>query len=323
VRAACTDAEFIELWRSIGKGSEIAAKLGLSERNVMQRRRRIELKHGVKLEAKGKTAKHYSHLQTAHQRAGNISLGIENGVVIVFSDAHFFPGIRTTAYDGLLWAIRELQPKAVIANGDCFDGAQISRHPRIQWDEKPSVVGELKACELALGEIEDTAKKVRRNTRLIWPAGNHDLRLESRLAANAPEFQGVKGFTLKDHFPNWEPCWAVWPTEQVVVKHRWHNGQHGVFNNTLKSGKTIVTGHLHSLKVTPWTDYTGTRYGVDTGTLAEPFGPQFLDYTESNPCNWRSGFAVLTFHDGHLLLPELAQVHGDLLEFRGRLVEVK
>lgn len=186
------------------------------------------------------------------------------------------------------------------------------------------MVAELKACEIALGEIEDTAKKARSNVRLIWPAGNHDLRLESRLAANAPEFQGVKGFTLKDHFPAWEPCWATWPTDDVIVKHRWHNGLHGVFNNTLKSGKTIVTGHLHSLKVTPWTDYTGTRYGVDTGTLAEPFGPQFLDYTESNPVNWRSGFAVLTFHEGRLLLPELAQVHGPgQMEFRGKVVDVK
>jgi hypothetical protein len=33
---------------------------------------------------------------------------------------------------------------------------------------------------------------------------------------------------------------------------------------------THVHGHLHKLQVTPWADYRGRRYGVDTGTMAEP-----------------------------------------------------
>lgn len=315
-----SEDEFIELFRTHKSARAVAKAIGTDERGVHKRRRDIELRRGIQLRVEGNQAHRYTHLQTAHQRDGNTFLGIENGVVITFSDGHFWPGVRTVAYQGLVKLIAELQPKAVICNGDAFDGAQISRHPRIQWDEKPSVVQELKACEIALGEIEETAKKARHNVRLVWPAGNHDLRLEARLAANAPEFQGVKGFTLKDHFPAWQPCWACWPTEEVVVKHRWHNGVHAVFNNTVKSGKSIVTGHLHSLKVTPWTDYGGTRYGVDTGTLADPAGPQFLDYLEAGPTNWRSGFAVLTFHNGRMLLPELAQVHGDSIEFRGQVI---
>lgn len=47
----------------------------------------------------------------------------------------------------------------------------------------------------------------------------------------------------------------------------------------------------------------GRRYGVDTGTLADPDGPQFVDYLEASPTNWASGFAVLTFHGGKLLPP--------------------
>ena len=319
-----SEDEFIELWNTHKSAKRVAEAVGVDVANVHRRRRNLERKRGIKLDSHYQNSHCYTHLQTAHQRSGNIHLGIESGTVIVFSDAHFWPGIRTTAFDGLLWAIKELQPKAVICNGDAFDGAQISRHPRIQWDEKPSVIAELKACEAALGEIEETAKAARHNVKLVWPAGNHDLRLEARLAANAPEFQGVKGFTLKDHFPAWEPCWAVWPTEHVVVKHRLANGMHAVYNNTLKSGKSIVTGHLHSLKVTPWTDYNGTRYGVDTGTLADPHGPQFLDYTESGPVNWVSGFAILTFENGRMLWPELVSVWGDgAIQFRGQIVNVR
>src|SRR6185436_20343423 len=125
--------------------------------------------------------------------------------------------------------------------------------------------------------------------------GNHDALFETRLATVAPEYARVHGVHLKDHFPRWKPCWSVWINNDVVVKHRWANGVHAVYNNTLRSGKTFITGHLHSLKVTPWSDYTGTRYGVDCGTLAEPYADQFIRYTEGNPLNWRSGFILLTF----------------------------
>jgi hypothetical protein len=75
--------------------------------------------------------------------------------------------------------------------------------------------------------------------------------------------------------------------------------------------------------VTPLSDYNGTRWGVDTGTLADPYGEQFADYTELNPVDWRSGFAVLTFHKGRLLYPELVMVHDEgVIDFRGKLIEI-
>lgn len=319
VAPTVSDEEFIELWETHKSAARLAEITKLDISNIYKRRRRIEIKFSKKLAATDKKAKYYKHLHTGHLSKSRHYLGIENGVVLVFSDAHFWPGIRTTAYKALLWAIKEFKPKSIVNNGDAFDGASISRHPRIGWDSKPSVIEELKACEIALGEIEDIAG----NSKLVWCLGNHDARFENRLAANAPEFQGVKGFSLKDHFPKWTPCWSVWPTEDVVIKHRYKGGIHAVHNNTVSGGKSIITGHLHSLKVTPWSDYNGTRYGVDTGTLADATGPQFEDYLESNPVNWRSGFAVLTFHNGRLLWPEVVHSLGDnKVEFRGKVIDV-
>jgi hypothetical protein len=77
--------------------------------------------------------------------------------------------------------------------------------------------------------------------------------------------------------------------------------------------------------VTPWTDYNGTRFGVDCGTMADPFGPQFRDYMEDNPRNWRSGFAIITFHKGKMLWPEVVHVINEddgLVEFRGKVYKV-
>jgi hypothetical protein len=315
---ATTDKEFIEIWDRLKSAKKVSEELGVDIRNVHRRKKRIEERKGVSLE----TTRQGPLLKTPDNPARKM-LGIENGTVIVFSDAHFWPGIHTTAYKGLIWAIKEFQPKAIIANGDVFDGASISRYPRIGWDSTPSVIQELKACEIALGEIEDTAKKARHNTQLIWTLGNHDARFENRLAANAPQYEFVKGFSLKDHFPTWHPCWSCWPTETVAVKHRWKGGIHATHNNTVNSGVSIVTGHLHSLKVTPFADYNGNRFGVDTGTLAEPNGPQFENYLEDSPTNWRSGFTVLTFHNSRLMWPELVHKWGEgQIEFRGKVYDV-
>jgi hypothetical protein len=312
------DEEFIEIWNTHKSASKVAVALKMNERQIYKRRKEIEDRTGIALVSRAKAETILKPDNPARKE-----LGIENGVVLVFSDAHFWPSIHTTAYKGLIWAIKEFQPKAIIANGDVFDGASISRFPRIGWDSTPSVIQELKACEIALGEIEDTAKKARRNTQFIWTLGNHDARFENRLAANAPQYEFIKGFTLKDHFPAWHPCWSCWPTENVAVKHRWKGGLHATHNNTVNAGVSIVTGHLHSLKVTPFADYNGNRFGVDTGTLAEPGGPQFINYLEDAPTNWRSGFAVLTFYKGQLLWPELVHKWADgQIEFRGKIYDV-
>jgi hypothetical protein len=211
---------------------------------------------------------------------------------------------------------KRLKPDVVVMNGDVFDGAKISRHPAGIWEQenRPKVMDELRACQDFLSQIKTKTR--------IWTWGNHDSRLEYALAAAVPEYQGVPGFALKDHFSEWQFAMAVFVNESLVIKHRIANGVHAVYNNAVKSGRSIVTGHLHSLKVTPWTDYNGTRYGVDCGTLADPESKQF-DYAEENPANHRSGFVVLTFRGGKLLMPELCQVWDeDHVEFRGELIAV-
>lgn len=249
---------------------------------------------------------------------GAVRFQIEDGHVLIGSDAHYFPGIVTAAHRAFVQMCRDIRPAAVILNGDVFDGSTISRHPRIGWDNKPTVQKELQAVDDRTAEIETAAG----TKNLFWTLGNHDARFETFLAAHAPEFQGVDGFTLKSRFPAWKPCWSVWINDCTVVKHRFKSGIHATHNNTMWSGRTIVTGHLHSLKVTPLTDYDGTRWGVDTGTLAAPYGPQFSDYTELNPVNWRSGFVLLTYHKGELLWPQIIHVRDEqagVIEFGTRM----
>jgi len=318
----CTDVEFIKLWGQYQSAAKIAEHLKIAIRAVYLRRRWIEEHYKIKLTADDPRGMKYDAAKPkSFSPLKQINLGIEDGCVIVFSDAHFIPSQRSTAFKGLLWAIQEFKPKAVICNGDAFDGASISRYEASDIPQT-SVIQELRACQAALEEIEETAKAERHNVKLVFTWGNHDSRFANKLAQHAPQFKDVYGFKLTDHIPNWEFCWACWPTENTIVKHRYKGGVHATHNNTVNAGVSIVTGHLHSLKVTPFDDYNGTRYGVDTGTLAETDGPQFT-YGELNPSNHRSGFAVLNFFNGKLLWPELVhKFDEDMVEFRGEVIDV-
>lgn len=308
-----SDAEFIAAWQKYKSPTKLSQQLGLDMRSVYKRRRSIEAKHGIELNSNDDKA-------VIERHSARVNVPIENGIAVVFSDAHFWTTEPSTAYRALIKFIKDIKPRLLVCNGDAFDGASISKHGRIGFlEHRPSVIQELNACKDMLSGLSDAAK----GAVLTWPLGNHDSRFETFLAASAPQYEFVHGFHLKDHFPEWKPCWATWINGDTVVKHRWKGGIHATHNNAVGSGVNIVTGHLHSLKVTPWTDYNGTRYGIDTGTLAEIDGDQFLNYTEDNPRNWRSGFAVLTFWKGKLLPPETVEVIGDgLVAFRGKAYEV-
>ena len=249
---------------------------------------------------------------------GRVSTVLENGKIVIFSDAHYWPGYISTAHRALIQVIKTEKPAIVVCNGDAFDGAQISRFGRNQWSKAPTVVEELKAVKERLGEVEKAAK----GAKLFWPFGNHDSRFETALSNKVSEFEGVEGFHLKDHFPLWTPCWSLFINDDIVIKHRIRGGVHATRNNTLAAGRTTVTGHLHQLKVTPFADYNGNRYGIDCGTLADPYGPQF-QYAEDNPQDWRSGFIVLSIRDGSLLHPLIAQVRSEgEVEYKGEIIQV-
>lgn len=316
-KRSCTDQEFIDLWNKYGSAAKVSKALGLNERNVHSRRRNIEEEHGIILKGVAKNSPDFK--VTFPENGIRVNVKLENGVIVVGSDCHYWPGIISTAHRAFVKIIKDLKPKMVVMNGDVFDGASISRHPVSGWGITPNVKQELEACQERLGEIEKAAK----GASLHWTWGNHDMRFNARLAAQVGDtWRGVEGMNLTDHFPLWKFSTSIMVNNSTMIKHRYHNGIHAVYNNTMKAGISVVTGHLHSLKVTPWSDYRGDRYGVDTGTLCNVNGDQF-EYSEDNPRNHRSGFAVLTFVDGQMLPPELCQVwDDDHVVFRGQLIKV-
>lgn len=319
---ACSDQDFIELWKRIQSGAGVAKELGINERAALARRRKIEARHGIILTAADSRSPTPSMLITDDRV--EVKIEIENGVVLVSGDQHFWPNHVPVMHRAYCYLAKKLKPYATIWNGDAFDGASISRFPSIGWEAKPSVQKELEAVMDRSLEVMKAAP----NAKRVWTAGNHDLRFESRLAAVASEYRNVKGIHLKDHFPEWTPAWFCTinggKDSHTEVRHREKGGVHAGFNNTKESGINIVTGHDHRADVVPYDDRRGRRYGVRHGMGADSCrDPQFVNYVEGRKINWQSGVAVLTYRNGSLLCPELALKHGDdSFEFRGEIIRV-
>lgn len=315
-QAATTDADFIRMFQQHGP-QELARQLGQNIRTVYKRREHLERLYGSQIKGPDMTGR---ATRRASDHAAVIKTEVKNGVVLIGSDAHIWPGDMTTAMRAFVKFCKDMKPKIAIMNGDVMDFPQVSRHPPIGWEGHPEIWQEIEAAQEQLHEIELATP---RDCKLVWTLGNHDSRFETRLATVAPQYARLHGFHLKDYFGAWSACWRFDINDDVVVKHRHKGGIHATHNSTIWAGKTTVTGHLHSQKVSPFTDYNGTRYGVDTGCLAEPSAKAFVDYTEANPLNWRSGFGVLTFKDGKLLMPELVQVWDENhVQFRGEIIKV-
>ena len=305
---------FLSEFKALG-ASAMATKYGVSERNIYARRRVLEHELGISVAPPLRGG----HWQQLDQHPGAVDVSIMEGHILVGSDSHYLPGIVTVAHRAFVEFAKEFKPKIIVKNGDELDFPGISRYGMIGWETRPSVISEIENGKAMLSEIEKASPQSRR----IWPLGNHCARFETRLASVAPEYAGVHGVHLKDHFPNWEGCWAAFVNSSVVIKHRFKAGIHAPHNNTMWAGRSIITGHLHSMKVMPLSDYNGTRFGVDCGCMMDPHGAQAFNYTELSPVNWRSGFVLLTFHKGELLWPEVIFVRSATqVEFRGKVINI-
>jgi predicted phosphodiesterase len=308
-----SDQEFIDAWNQHRSNAKVAKALGLSTRATASRRRSLEHRYRMRLESNDKRSPEYY----VRDYMSRMSVDIEDATIFVASDAHYWPDEISEAHKAFVKLVKKHKPDMVIMNGDAFDGASISRFPKAGFPthEVPNVKQELEAVSDRLGEIE----KVAGNAKLIFTMGNHDMRFESRLANVAPEFEGVRGFSLKEHFPRWLFCMSVMVNNNLMVKHRYANGLHATYNNAMKGGISMATGHLHRLQATIISDYNGSRWGVDTGTLSDTEGDH-MSYGEDSPKNHCSGFAVLTIVNGRLIQPEFCAVLDGVAYFRGKPV---
>lgn len=257
-----------------------------------------------------------------YARRYNVRADIElqNGLIVVGSDAHYWPGWgESTAHRFLLQFLKQHKPAHVVLNGDVLDLPTVSLHRPIAFKKEPTPKEEIDEVQLRLGEIRNAA----RGATFWWNWGNHDLRMDNRLAEKLPELEDISGMSISEHFPGWKFQNAIRVNEtQLEIKHRFKSGMYATRLNPLHAGISYCTGHDHNAQIYRVKNLRGTIWGVNTGMMADPWGPAF-EYQENNPSNHESAIGVLTFRDGKLLPPELAiATEPGRMIFRGEVYDV-
>src|SRR5689334_14919165 len=134
-----SDDEFIETWMKLeGQGGKVAKALNITDRQAYRRRNSIEAKRGIALPS-GSNSTTGRPKEFVSKIGHRIELSIKDGIVVVFGDAHYWPGDDSVAHRALIKFITDYQPMTIICNGDSFDGAKISRHPPTGWAKMPDV----------------------------------------------------------------------------------------------------------------------------------------------------------------------------------------
>ena len=305
---------FSEIWRVSPGGSQGA----LYERvHRIARERGLEVRRAYPARRSSVHDKAVSSYIQEDIRASTKHV-IDSGMVVIASDCHYADPERIpVAHMALCNLLCEYKQdiRLVILNGDLTDMGAISRHAPNRWIRPRTVKEELEAVKARTAEIEREIVAQVPKIRL-W--GNHDERFEIRLATVASEFHGVDGFRLRDHLPAWEEAWVCEINDDFVALHSWHNGAHAGYNNVMKGGCHVATGHTHHLLCRHRTGFKRTYYGIESGMIADINQPEF-NYRKGAASDWHAGFAVLTWESGRLLFPEFCAVQEDgRAFFRGR-----
>lgn len=324
MQSALSPDEFAATWTAHGGSpSAVARSLGLDVRGVYARRARLEAQ-GYELPSRH--VDNGDQLRRMFAYTPREDVTIEDGCAVVGGDRHTWPGDGVSVAEAaMLVVIQRLRPKIIIDNGDAFDGARLSRHDPLGWEEKPTTVDELTAVQAHFHRMETAAAY---KAELLRTVGNHDARFDRHLAKHAGDMKGIHGFRLADHLPKWREAMSIHINEGVpgghtVVKHRQRQGIHASYNNAMIAGVHIVTNHTHKQDVRAITNYAGTHWGVQTGMLADRHQPAH-EYAEDHPDPGQPGFAVLTWRSGILQPPELATVDdAGVCWFRGSPVALR
>src|SRR5271166_3406572 len=105
-------------------------KLGVSTRWIFTIRRKLEAKLGAAIDSPTGPGGVLRNLENFPNRSFK---NIKDGIVLIGSDAHIWPGKPSTAVRAFIKLIKELGPKLVVLNGDVMDCTTISKHPPIGW----------------------------------------------------------------------------------------------------------------------------------------------------------------------------------------------
>lgn len=214
------------------------------------------------------------------------------GTCLVLSDVHA-PYTNLEAYDIALHDAKAQGCESVIINGDFLDMHRVSRYGTNH--KAPNVQAEIDFASTLIDHIYEVLGE---DTIIVWKDGNHDIRLQAYINANAPEIAGIAGTTIYD-LMKMEELGIVYTGRRMtsygdlLVIHGDEVRGIGGIDPARKAaakfpGMNVMCGHTHRGESRFFKRPDGqVNHTHVVGHLGE-CSPEYHQYT-----NWRLGWAII------------------------------
>ena len=234
-------------------------------------------------------------------------MGLENLVeqmekTMVVSDIHG-EFVDESAYAIALAYMKDYKPDKVVINGDLGDFYSISDFDK-NPDRKTKLVDDKKVMREILYDIRKTAGKACEITLI---EGNHENRLQKFLWRNPqlegldelyiPKLIGVKDFNVKYVGADreyWKKTMGHLNVGNATITHGdsrlngVKGGQNASYNTAKQSGRDVIIGHTHRLKMNYFTNFNQSVVGIECGCLCQVPGT----------ADWQQGFVTFETEKG-------------------------
>lgn len=214
----------------------------------------------------------------------------------VFAGDFHLPHHDPAAVRALIRRIREWKPRHLILMGDFLDCASVSRFSR--HPDTPRLPEEIRLGKALLKQLRDALG----TGKVHYLEGNHEKRLVKDLQEHSPGLVGLAGLTIREQLGLTEKEWCPLEHNSLlhlpgvaayhgsVVKTRAGASAQEEMQRWGAVAPVLATGHTHRLAVVSRTDGVGTRWGIETGCLADPAKADYL----RTPGDWQTGWVEVT-----------------------------
>lgn len=234
------------------------------------------------------------------------------GPCLVLSDVHA-PYTHKEAFAAALADGAAQGCTSVIINGDFLDMHRVSRYGTNH--KAPNVQAEI---DYALSLVDYIKEVLGEDTTIVWKDGNHDIRLQAYINANAPEIAGIAGTTIYD-LMQMDDLGIVYTGRRMtsygdlLVIHGDEVRGIGGIDPARKAaakfpGMNVMCGHTHRGESRFFKRPDGqVNHTHVVGHLGE-CSPEYHQYT-----NWRLGWAILEEVDGTVRVDNMVWEDGRLI----------
>lgn len=241
-----------------------------------------------------------------NKKVPDLEMTLESGIVAVASDFHV-PFQDKEAVSAFINYCAEIQPTAIVINGDLVDMYMLSRFAK---GEGRNPMSEIEEARDILCQIREACP----SSNIFYVIGNHEQRLEKTILSKAPELASL----IEDVFSIFKldnleirGCGTLTLNDNFVFKHGTLLGNKSGLSaikemeNAYLSG---ATGHTHRLA-----KYIARKAGrkfiwLETGCLCS-MEPEYM----LNP-NWQQGFGMIQFENSKIKRAEVIEIeNGEIL----------